>query len=491
MKSFLVLSVLFFTTYSINAQRIIDIEADLVSIGYEGSLTFFKKSDKNSFLAIRVIPKNTSNNEIYLTTTEHRIHQNFPETDSTNFEINNLPNAKPEDYLEYCFNKTYSKKSNLQLYNSNKEVIEVLESVPNQLFTLIIFEKNNKNPDPIWEKKETRFLNYFFIRINKRKTILVFINNANLTFTAGLIMATKQKPLVIVNQYPSSKSTTFKENHLLEKEISDSLLHNKLIDEWASANYSIINGKITDWISHENLLKREFDSVFPHAHFLIGEKGSATYFYNKKLQNITPKNLRAFNLPRNEFRNPFYRGIQVLVGNDVKWLINSGELKDSIQPIYQATCGTGIAIHRIHLKITQDDNYFYLNARQLTKTSTYDEVNFINGNTDYQSVDSSNFGNYLKVRKDGKWGIISFKNNQVEPSDPLQITEILSVDYDTIELTGEFILLKNEDLWGYFQINENLKYSFLKKFNAHFARFTLTNGIKGWLTTDGKEYLDE
>ncbi len=147
MKASLLLSVLFITAYSLNAQRIIDIEADLISISSSNSLTFFKKLDKNTYRALRVIPKNTSENEIYLTTTEHRIHQKFPETDSTIFKINDLPNAKPENYRENFSIKTYSRKSNLQLNNSNKEVIEVLESVSNQLFTLRIFEKNSKSLD--------------------------------------------------------------------------------------------------------------------------------------------------------------------------------------------------------------------------------------------------------------------------------------------------------------------------------------------------------
>lgn len=491
MKTFLLLSVLFLSTHSFIGQHTIDLEADLVSVDTHSSLSFYKKVDENTFLKIKVIPEITSTNEFYLTTTEYRINQKLPKKDSTTFAINSLPNTTPAYYLSNYFNKNYSKESNIKSGSSNKYLLEILESAPNGLFTLSSFYKNNKSQDPIWEKKSIRFLNYFFIRINKRKTILVFINNANPSSAEGFFMATTQKPLLFFNEYPTATSTGFKETELLNKEFPDSLLLKKTIEDWAPVNYSTENGEITDLISHKNLLEKEFDTVFHHSNFIVGKKDSATDFYNKKLQNITPKNLRAIYFPKNENQNPFYDGIQVLVGNEVKWLTVSGELKDSILPVYQAICGTGMSSYRAQFKITQDENYFYLNNRPFAKTSTYDDVYLINGTKEYQSNDLSNFENYIKVQKDGKWGIIDFKNNSMESTTPLKTSEILAVDYDKIELVGALIKLKKEGLWGYFQINESPKYNSLEKFNNYFARFTLPNKKRGWLTTDGKEYLDE
>lgn len=490
MKAFLILSVLFFNAYSLIAQRVVDIEADLVSVEAHHLLNFYKKVDKNTYLRIKIAPENTSANEFYLTTKEYRIHQSFPEKDLTTFEINNLPNTTHKDYLNSYFGKTYSKENNTSLENNSKKVLELLNYNSNQLFTLDVFEKHNTSQDSIWQKKRTLFLNYFFIRVNKRKTILVFSNNANPSAVKGFLMTTKQKPLLFINEYRTPKPTSFKENHFLEKQISDSLLHKKSIADWVTARYSIKNGQITDLLSHEKLLKREFDSVFYNDNFIVGKKDSTTNFYNKKLQNITPKNLRAIYLPKNEYQNSVYRGIQVLVNNNVKWLIPSGKLKDSLAPIPRYICGTGMDEYRVQLQITHDKNYFYLNKHQLAKTATYDTVYFINGKKQFQSYETSGYPRYLKVEKNGKWGLLSFKNNPIEPSAPLQTTEILAVDYDAIELTGAFIKFKKEGLWGYFQINEKPIYSSLEKFDSHFARFSLPNGRKGWLTKDGKEYID-
>lgn len=489
MKTFLLFCVLFFNIYIITAQQIIDIKADLVSVNTQSRLTFYKKVNKDTYLAINIVPKITSENKLYLTSTERSIHHSFPKKDSTTFEINGFPNTKPEDYKNDYFNRTYSKKYNIQLNNSDKDVIEILESTFNQLFTLSIFEKNNKNQDLIWKKKATNFFNYFFIRINKKKTILVFVNNANSSIVEGFLMATKTKPVLNINKYRTSKLKNFKENQLLIKEIPDSILPKNSIMDWSSVNYALDDGKIKDLISRDNHLERDFDTLYYHFEFIIGKKDSATVFYNKKLRNITPKNQRAFYLPVNRI-SPFYNGIQILADNDVKWLTASGKLKDELKPVYQAICGFGDMLYPTHIKISQDQNFFYLNDHQLTKTSTYDDVYFLNGTND-QFDATSTFWNFLKVRKDDKWGIISFNMNSNEPAKVYQSTNVLAVNYDEIELIDAFIRLKKDGLFGYFQINDKPKYTSLGKFNNYFARFTLPNGQNGWLTKDGIEYLDE
>ncbi|MES2487717.1 MAG: hypothetical protein V4581_17445 [Bacteroidota bacterium] len=46
-------------------------------------------------------------------------------------------------------------------------------------------------------------------------------------------------------------------------------------------------------------------------------------------------------------------------------------------------------------------------------------------------------------------------------------------------------------LFGYWPMHNAVRYTALDTFNKGFARFTLPNGKQGWLSLDGKEYLDE
>lgn len=42
-----------------------------------------------------------------------------------------------------------------------------------------------------------------------------------------------------------------------------------------------------------------------------------------------------------------------------------------------------------------------------------------------------------------------------------------------------------------YPLQNNFKYKSLSIFQYNFARFELPNGQKGWLSKEGKEYLDE
>ena len=79
-----------------------------------------------------------------------------------------------------------------------------------------------------------------------------------------------------------------------------------------------------------------------------------------------------------------------------------------------------------------------------------------------------------------------FENNN------MKLNTILPVTYDSIVSLGYYLPIQfnKNGLYGYFPINKFAKYKKIDEFNFYFSRFTLLNNKKGWLTLDGKEYLD-
>ena len=55
---------------------------------------------------------------------------------------------------------------------------------------------------------------------------------------------------------------------------------------------------------------------------------------------------------------------------------------------------------------------------------------------------------------------------------------------------GLYKISKN-NLFTYYPLVNEIKYKKLEDFQGNFARFELPNGQKGWLSKEGKEYLDE
>ena len=57
-------------------------------------------------------------------------------------------------------------------------------------------------------------------------------------------------------------------------------------------------------------------------------------------------------------------------------------------------------------------------------------------------------------------------------------------------ITNEIYLIERGELFGYYPLNKEVKYKILESFQGNFARFELPNGQKGWISKQGKEYLD-
>ena len=60
-----------------------------------------------------------------------------------------------------------------------------------------------------------------------------------------------------------------------------------------------------------------------------------------------------------------------------------------------------------------------------------------------------------------------------------------------VEFKYPFYKMKKNNLVKLFPLNKEFRYKKIEDFQGNFARFELPNGQKGWLSKEGKEYLDE
>lgn len=93
----------------------------------------------------------------------------------------------------------------------------------------------------------------------------------------------------------------------------------------------------------------------------------------------------------------------------------------------------------------------------------------------------SYLGNFFVNNEDFKNNIESTKFKNFEEYQNLQL----------IEFKYPFFKMKKNNLFKLFPLHDDFRYKKLEDFQGNFARFELPNGQKGWLSKDGKEYLDE
>lgn len=96
---------------------------------------------------------------------------------------------------------------------------------------------------------------------------------------------------------------------------------------------------------------------------------------------------------------------------------------------------------------------------------------------DYRSLPPS----WIVAKKKGKYGVFDVReNNKI----------ILPFAYDDIEAKNTHLILKKKGLTAYYPISDTPRYKELHPFRWQLARFQLPDGKWGWLSKDGKEYID-
>lgn len=464
------------------SQTVIDIEADFVAFNYPSSLVFYKKTGSDLFSMTQFSAEKVNDN--YLLKSETTPFIKTLRNHDSIIEVNKLLNITPTELKQNVLNKKFIKRVDLSDRQRNTSYLYLLKAESNLLFSSDLYEMLPQQSNPTWNHTRKEFMNYFFIRFNNKKLIMVLTSNHNPQKVTGFYIPVKSSSIFSFDIHGLRNPSTFNEltdDHILP----DGIGFKNDIKYWRHVQYQI-NNKHTlhDILSGEKLIEKEFDTLFNYQDFYIGKQKESIFIYNKRLQEITPKNLRKIHFQNvNELHS---RDLQVLVGNEVKWLDASGELKNETSPIIRRICGFGIEHYFLDLTIT--DGYYYLNNQKIFSANTYEKAYFINESPSITVTQRLVHGQYLIVKKNNKYGLLNFKTNP--QSNKIEIEEILPLEYDSIKSSGDLILLQQNNLYGYFKINNKPKYKTIEPFNRYFARFTLPDGKKGWLDKDGNEYLD-
>ncbi|MDR2921618.1 MAG: WG repeat-containing protein [Tannerella sp.] len=114
----------------------------------------------------------------------------------------------------------------------------------------------------------------------------------------------------------------------------------------------------------------------------------------------------------------------------------------------------------------------------------YQDLQFTNGTQDFYLWGTQFPGYWIIAQKNGKYGIIDIRDIT---------TPVLPFVYDSIKMLKHntpTLLLEQKGLKCYYPISSKPRYETLNPFIHHFARFQLPDKRIGWLSWDGKEYLD-
>ena len=487
------------------AQRTVNIDADWFSITKSNRLVFYNIDNYHNYQKIFINPETHSNNrgEVFLATDTYQISkEDFLNTKSDLVNLKNLPKTNSSELFQKILDREFTreveyKRRNKQISNS----IETLRFDKNQLFSINSFSiiKNTIS--------DTKFYNYYFININAKQSFLVFVDNYYVKNT-GYAFDHESGLQIYFQDLQSNDYSYFREN------LKDSLTFpkdnkEKKWEDWNKINYLIVDSNFKDIISKEKLIAKNFDSISNRGSFYLGYSGNEVTILNKKLTDITPKKIRAISKSSDQ-RIGFQKTIQVLTGNNIGWLTPRGSVYDSI-PFNFVYSHCGFGIKQLKLSISQKEKKFLLNGNPIVGSEFYDELFFINHQKNFTVEISPYFGydkgfvdpdrlnypqsKYLLALKNGKWGILEIKGSASLDFTEInyQLQEVLPLIYDQIsfDVVNKLFLLEKSKLFSYYGINSKPKYKYIESFNGYFARFTLANGKKGWLTKEGKEYLDE
>ncbi|NND77218.1 MAG: hypothetical protein HKN39_03470 [Flavobacteriales bacterium] len=153
--------------------------------------------------------------------------------------------------------------------------------------------------------------------------------------------------------------------------------------------------------------------------------------------------------------------------------------------------------------ITADETFFdhdqKIPPKEIGRYSkeNVDHLEFISGTHEFRY--DSNFGigatiplepRTVLARKNDKWAIPNYSREYSDEQFKEFHSNELSFIFDSVSILSNAIQTKIGDLYGYHGICTP-KYTVLSPFDHHLARFELPNGLTGFISTDGIEYLDQ
>lgn len=414
----------------------------------------------------------------------------------TEIPINSLSNFSLDDL----------KAETIYLYHQHdKDFIYQLNYFNEGFFTLRTYGYEKFFSDGAytceWVKQDTYYFNFFILRINRDKELIVLLERDRSSYTdvAGVIGKTKTGYIGILNgdfyTQDNEKAKRIEKKQSLNGEYS--------FDDPVVKIYRITeNDQLRGYVFNQRFLEKDYDTLYTNNGFIIGLKDGQYDIYNYKLTNIGPPNTRSVHFVQGNV-------CQILVGNKIKWLKKSGHLSDEMKKRTYVVCGTVTdtkqEISRVNgqFKFTKQIDQFDGNEPTvktfMLKNQNYDDFWFLNGTKTVRFDGNSGInatydipGDEYKlfiVKDKAKFGLVAYQ----VINENMVLNELLKPKYDSIIFKGYYhpVLLKKDKLYGYYPLNEKVRYKSISTFDKTFARFTLPSGKKGWLDINGREYLDE
>lgn len=416
------------------------------------------------------------------------------------------------DLQKICFNYINSDSNDEKEYDEYKLCL-----INGNFFAYFIIKNKDKNKYTEIEE----YMPFIFIEFENKRIIYTYDNEE-------IFIVPTDKSYTIIHQY-DSESKEFKAEKLKisNEEIykfSQHAFHDLedeffVVDTLPSKKVRLKN------IHNEILISEAYDSIVLSSIIKC--------FNNNKmdLYNLSFKKINKFPVQASKGH---LGSIQILEKNKLKWIDWTGKeikkgfsfpivlLPEAPQHEYKYELTISKSKEKFILKTRNFDVFgFETNETEsdtLSLTNAIGIKNFYFENNNSKDTISSNrefyhFDNYKSritemvdfsytvvyfQRENGTFGMSylgnffvnneDFKNNSAS-SEFNNFNEYQDLQF--VEFKYPFYKMKKNNLVKLFPLHKEFRYKKLEDFQGKFARFELPNGQKGWLSKEGKEYLDE
>ncbi len=262
-------------------------------------------------------------------------------------------------------------------------------------------------------------------------------------------------------------------------------------------------------IYNQTLIDKKFDSIAFNAFFIAGYKNNKIELYNYTFRNLKLDSIKSFSF------QSFYPSIQVIDHNNLRNINLAGTNYTSSDLNYYMSFNHFFPNQECRFNITKKDDYFYFETDCINSIirnySGYESRFKIKNSNEFETIQfldqPSSFILYSEMMgythkdpfiiytklKNGKFNLNSLEYLLTEkPAKEIEdFNTVLPKNLDSVyDEWQQIYRIEKNGLFTFYPIIKDIKYKKLEEFQGNYARFELPNGQKGWLSLQGKEYLD-
>lgn len=261
---------------------------------------------------------------------------------------------------------------------------------------------------------------------------------------------------------------------------------------------------------NETIINKEFDSITYNSFFIIGYNNKKIDIYNYRFERLNLKNVKAVSF------NKFYPNLQIIQNNKLRLINLIGNDYKNEDISFFPSFNHFFPAQEASLLVTQENNQFYIQSNDfyyiLKNFQSFENKFSVIDSDNYESIEHLNEERFITLNsemnnyqvqtpiliytklKNGKYNLntIDFLIDSKIDEQNLKFNTLLPKNLDSIvSINQDLYKISKNNLFTYYPLVKEIKYKKLEDFQGNFARFELPNGQKGWLSKEGKEYLDE